>query len=244
MPQKVIGQGHFIASPQTEDGTLLLSEVTLAGFLSVEATTTVETTVSQLDSGFIVKTSLKYLEKGALGLKPSITTSGGNSDEPIRLGDGLRYKELMERVSKIESFVNEISYMMKTLVQNSRPPPTNVEIAKEIWTRASMYLQLQKQSADATHNMHMELIKNAIDVRYNDTKVEIKDIKDHLLQTTSTTPTLPKYTKGDARKGDNDNMRKLPPLVKKDQKRPDTSEAKKAKADALEKEKKKDTREA
>ncbi|KAJ0509435.1 hypothetical protein HanIR_Chr11g0528741 [Helianthus annuus] len=137
-----------------------------------------------------------------------------------------------------------MNYMMKTLVQNSRPPPTNVEIAKEIWTRVSMYLQLQKQSADATHNMHMELIKNVVDVRYNDTKVEIKDIKDHLLQTTSIAPTLRIYTEADARKGENDNMRNLPPLVKNDQKRPDTSEAKKAKADALDKEKKKDTREA
>ncbi|KAJ0623114.1 hypothetical protein HanIR_Chr01g0028211 [Helianthus annuus] len=149
----------------------------------------------------------------------------------------------MERITKLESSVDAIKDMLKTMVQNSRVPPINAESANEIWTHASMYLQLQKKSTDTTHNMQMELIRNMVDARYVDTEAEIKAIRDHLLQTTGTAPTLSKYTNDDAKKGENDSMRKLPPLVKKAQKRLDTSAAKKFKADALEKEKRKDTRE-
>ncbi|MFS7889792.1 hypothetical protein Hanom_Chr00s000005g01611211 [Helianthus anomalus] len=109
MLQKVIGPSQVIDSPQLGEGTTFLSQVTLGNFSSEAATTTVETTVSQLDGGYIAKNSLEettiqstivhsitvgsswYQEQGALGSKLSTTTSGGNSDDPINLGDGLRY---------------------------------------------------------------------------------------------------------------------------------------------------------
>ncbi|MFS7936026.1 hypothetical protein Hanom_Chr05g00410541 [Helianthus anomalus] len=145
-----------------------------------------------------------------MGSKPSITTSGGNSDGPTNLGDELRCKELTDKVSKLESFVDEIIIMLKILVQNSKPPPTNAELAEKVWFHAQSYLQLQKQSAHATHNIHMEMIRNMIEARYNDTQAEIKAVKDHILQAIGTIPT-PRYPTDEAKKGESsNNLRKLP----------------------------------
>ncbi|MFS8022127.1 hypothetical protein Hanom_Chr16g01435841 [Helianthus anomalus] len=126
----------------------------LTGFLSEAITTTVETPVSQLDSGYITKTSLKATtvestvvhsiivgspqnqEQGAFGSKLSITTFGGNSDNPINIGDELKYQDLMDRVTKLESSVDQIKGMITTLVQNSKPPPTNAKMVEKIWSHA------------------------------------------------------------------------------------------------------------
>ncbi|MFS7938833.1 hypothetical protein Hanom_Chr05g00444401 [Helianthus anomalus] len=149
-PQVTRSTIELIANPQVDEGTPFVSQVTLAGFSSEATTTTIGTTVSQLDSAYIAKTSLKAAtiestivypltvgspqnqEQGAFGSKPNTTTSGRNLDDPINLGDGLRYQELTERVTKKESSIDEIKEIMKTLVQNSRTPPTNVEISREI----------------------------------------------------------------------------------------------------------------
>ncbi|MFS7919546.1 hypothetical protein Hanom_Chr03g00213911 [Helianthus anomalus] len=100
----------------------------------------------------------------------------------------------------MESSFEEVNDILKTLVRNSKSPPTNAQIVKEIWTHAQLYLQLQKKFADATHNIHMELIRNMVDARYKDTQSEIKAIKDHLLQTTCST-LKQSYPVDDAKRG-------------------------------------------
>ena len=112
-----------------------------------------------MDSGYIAKTLLKATtatttkvtsapvgspqnqEKGAFVTETSVqtpvhdvtnktTTSGRSSDDPIKLGDELRYKELTTRVSKIKSSVGEIKSMLQQLLsQNNQPSvPTTAEI--------------------------------------------------------------------------------------------------------------------
>ncbi|MFS7951963.1 hypothetical protein Hanom_Chr07g00601431 [Helianthus anomalus] len=139
----------IIAIPQADEATPPMSKKTQVGISSGVATTTVETMVSQLDNGYIIKTPLKaktvetivstsvgspqYHEQRALGLKPSLTTSGGNSDDLVNSSDGLNYQEMTEMVTNLEPSVGEMKDMMKILIQNSRPRSSNVDIAKEIW---------------------------------------------------------------------------------------------------------------
>ncbi|MFS7969145.1 hypothetical protein Hanom_Chr09g00805761 [Helianthus anomalus] len=124
LPHVTSPSPEIIAKPQAEESTPLVSQVRLAGFSSEATITTVGTTVSQLDIGYIAKTTLKATtvestkvhslsigspknqEVGAFGLKPNTTTSSRNLDDPIKLGDGLRYHELTERVTKMESLID------------------------------------------------------------------------------------------------------------------------------------------
>ncbi|MFS7911307.1 hypothetical protein Hanom_Chr02g00116561 [Helianthus anomalus] len=121
----------IVAIAQAEEVTPPVSQETQVGISSDATTTTVETTISQLDDGYIIKTPLtettveaivslpvrspRYQEKGETSSKLGITTSVGNSDDPINLGGGLNYPELMERVTKLETSVGEIRDMMKNL---------------------------------------------------------------------------------------------------------------------------------
>ncbi|MFS7966842.1 hypothetical protein Hanom_Chr09g00778601 [Helianthus anomalus] len=50
---------EITAHPQENEGTPLVSQVTLGGFSSEATTIAIETTISQLDNGYIAKTSLK-----------------------------------------------------------------------------------------------------------------------------------------------------------------------------------------
>ncbi|MFS8023726.1 hypothetical protein Hanom_Chr16g01454841 [Helianthus anomalus] len=153
----------------------------------------------------------------------------------------------MERVTKLESSVEEIKEMMKNLVQNSKAPPSNADIAKETWANVQPYLHLQKQVVEEKHNMHVELIRPMVDAKYKDSRAEVKSIKDFIHENTGKTLTLPTY-EDDVKKGEKECMRKLPPLVKKGWKRPDIVALKKAKqkeiAKVVEKEKRRDTRKA
>ncbi|MFS7930454.1 hypothetical protein Hanom_Chr04g00344541 [Helianthus anomalus] len=116
-----------LANPSTaEDATPHDLHVTFGGSSSEAATTNVETSVSHLDRGYIPKTSLKativeattvttvpvggpqYQDKGASDIDdmgfismeiPDTTTTGGSSDDLIKLGDELRYKEYRENES-------------------------------------------------------------------------------------------------------------------------------------------------
>ncbi|MFS7908153.1 hypothetical protein Hanom_Chr01g00079851 [Helianthus anomalus] len=117
-----------------------------------------------MDNGYISKTPLKaitietivsasvgspqYQEQGALGIKPSLTTSGRNLDHPVNSGDGFNYKKLTERVTQLETSVGEIKDMMKILLKNSTPKPSNAVIAKEMWAHVQPYLHFQKQAAE------------------------------------------------------------------------------------------------
>ncbi|KAJ0579484.1 hypothetical protein HanHA300_Chr04g0118451 [Helianthus annuus] len=121
------------AIPQTlEKLTRLEFYENLGGSSSGAATTTVEPIGYQLDSGYIIKTPLKATtveattvtpapvgspqnqEKGAFVyddmesfpiIKTNTTSTGGNSDDPVKLGDELRYKDLTDRMSTIETSI-------------------------------------------------------------------------------------------------------------------------------------------
>ncbi|MFS7987177.1 hypothetical protein Hanom_Chr11g01019421 [Helianthus anomalus] len=56
-------------------------------------------------------------------MEPNQTTSRRNSDDPIKLGDELRYKELMERMTSMESSIEEMKSMMKQMLKNSESQP-------------------------------------------------------------------------------------------------------------------------
>ncbi|MFS8007421.1 hypothetical protein Hanom_Chr14g01260811 [Helianthus anomalus] len=140
---------HPAIPSKAEEATSLGLQVTLGDISSEAATTIIETTVLQLVSGYIHKTSLKattveatkvtfvpvgspqYQDKGASGFdvlgfiskeKPDTTTIGGSSGDPIKFGDELRYQDLAERVSKIETSVDETKNMMKQMFRNLQKP--------------------------------------------------------------------------------------------------------------------------
>ncbi|KAM0054974.1 hypothetical protein Hdeb2414_s0006g00200771 [Helianthus debilis subsp. tardiflorus] len=133
---------------------------TLGGSLSGAATTTVEPIGDQLDSGYIIKTPLKATtdevttvisaslgspqneEKGAsvsddMGTSPIIKiktiTTGGNSDDPIKVGDEFTYKDLTVGVSKIETDVAEMKELIKQMIELFKSQPSRQEIANELW---------------------------------------------------------------------------------------------------------------
>ena len=142
--QQVTGtEENQLANPRTEEVTPLEFNVTLGEFSSEAATTDVETIVSQQDSGYIAKTSLKATtdeaaivtvksvgspqnqDKGASGsfsmdspprTEPVATTTVRNSDDPINLGDGLKYQELRDRVHSIEISIADIKTDLKTIM--------------------------------------------------------------------------------------------------------------------------------
>ncbi|MFS7979571.1 hypothetical protein Hanom_Chr10g00929281 [Helianthus anomalus] len=59
----------------------------------------------------------------------------------------------------------------------------------------------------------MELIRIMVDAKYKNTQADIKGIKEHLLKITCVAPTqiIPD---DDAKKGEKDSLRKLPPDLK------------------------------
>ncbi|MFS8024790.1 hypothetical protein Hanom_Chr16g01467581 [Helianthus anomalus] len=85
--------------------------------------------------------SPQYQEKGALvdetletppGSKADTTTTGGKSDDPIHLGDGLKYQDLMERLSSIETTVLTMNQSIQTLVEASKSQPTHQQLSQEL----------------------------------------------------------------------------------------------------------------
>ncbi|MFS8007420.1 hypothetical protein Hanom_Chr14g01260801 [Helianthus anomalus] len=66
-------------------------------------------------------------------------------------------------------------------------------------------LQLQRQHVDLQHEQHMQLFRNIVDARYQDTLTDIKAIKAHLRQTTGTSPPTVVFVEtADAKKGEKD----------------------------------------
>ena len=183
--------------------------------MSQATTIDVETIVSHQDSGYITKTPLKATtdeativfpksvgspqnqEKGASGSHPldspprteSVkTTTGRNSDDPINLGDELKYQELTARVQTIETSVADIKSDVKLILESlatlSKSQPSTADIASELWKSVSPIIIAHRKLADQTHETYMAEIRNMVDARYKDTHADIQAIKDHLLKTT------------------------------------------------------------
>ncbi|KAJ0784708.1 hypothetical protein HanLR1_Chr01g0034881 [Helianthus annuus] len=157
---------------------------TLGGGSSGAATTTVEPIGDQLDSGYIIKTPLKATtdevttvisasvgspqneEKGAFVsddmetspiIKTNTTTTGGNSDDPIKVGDELTYKDLTVRVSTIETDVIEMKELIKQMIELFKSQPTRQEIANELWNSMQPILQAQRNLAESNRNFSLNL---------------------------------------------------------------------------------------
>ncbi|MFS7906008.1 hypothetical protein Hanom_Chr01g00054351 [Helianthus anomalus] len=133
------------------DSTPLSFQETLGGSSSEAATTTSEPIGFQLDDGYKYKSSLKattvegtivtsvpvgspeYQDKRVFAStnleispvkEPNTTTSGRDSDYPIKLGDELRYKAPTERMSSMESLMVELKDMMKQMMEHSKSQPS------------------------------------------------------------------------------------------------------------------------
>ncbi|KAJ0741053.1 hypothetical protein HanOQP8_Chr06g0223601 [Helianthus annuus] len=136
------------AIPQTVEEVIPFEfYVTLDGSSSGAVATHVESTYLHLENSFISKTPLmantieatkvtsvpvgspQNQENGAfvfddlestLFTKTNTTTSGENSDDPIKLGYALRYGELMNRMSSIENTIGEMKDLMKQMLEVSK----------------------------------------------------------------------------------------------------------------------------
>ncbi|MFS7905955.1 hypothetical protein Hanom_Chr01g00053761 [Helianthus anomalus] len=57
-------------------------------------------------------------------IKTNTTTSSMNSEDPINLGDKLRYKDLTDKIISLETTVAEMKEMMKQTMELSRSHPS------------------------------------------------------------------------------------------------------------------------
>ncbi|KAJ0600577.1 hypothetical protein HanIR_Chr03g0118691 [Helianthus annuus] len=239
--QMTVSEPIQSANPQTvEEDTPHEFYKTLGGISSGATTTTGEPIGFLLDNGYITKTPLKATtveattvtsvpvgspqnqEKGAfvydhmetsLVIKTNTTTSGRNSNDPIKLGDELRYKDLTDRMSSVENSVGEMKDMMKHMLENSKCKPSTQQITQEIWNYVQPILAAQRELAELNHNKHIELNRIMVEARYKDTQADIRGIKESLLKLTgsSPTPVFEKDDEDDAKKGEKDIMRKSEP---------------------------------
>ncbi|MFS7963377.1 hypothetical protein Hanom_Chr08g00737361 [Helianthus anomalus] len=147
----------------------------------------------------------QYQEKGASVVDigstlPSSTsdktTASGKSDDPIKLGDGLKYQELTARVEKLDTSVAKIKDMLQQLltvqtVQSTVVPSQTTAILNELWNLFQPFLQQQHQLAEQQHEKQVQDLKTSMESRFRDTKDDIKAIKAHLFTTTGTaSPTV------------------------------------------------------
>ncbi|MFS8012612.1 hypothetical protein Hanom_Chr14g01322901 [Helianthus anomalus] len=135
--------------------------------------------------------------------KADTTTSGGISDDPIKLGDELRYRELTARMSSFENTIGEMKDMMKHLLEASKSHPIHQQITQELWNSVQPILAAQRELAEINHNSHMELIKVMVEARYKDTQANTRGIKESRAKLTGSSPTLifEKDDEDDAKKG-------------------------------------------
>ncbi|KAJ0434820.1 hypothetical protein HanIR_Chr17g0886111 [Helianthus annuus] len=104
------------------------------------------------------------------------------------------YKELTERVDKLDTSVADIKSMLQQLLQAQKAPPTaatsttSAPSSPELWSPFQPMLHQQRQYADQQHEVQIQKIRNLMEARFKDTQADIKAIKAHLLQTTGTAP--------------------------------------------------------
>ncbi len=132
------------------------------------------------------------------------TTASGKSDDPIKLGDGLKYQELSARVEKLDTSVAEIKEMLQqlltiqkvpsTAVPSQTPAPPPADVTNELWNLFQPFLQQQFQLAEQQHEKHVQELKKAMESRFRDTNDDIKALKAQLLTTTGTAPPTVLYT--------------------------------------------------
>ncbi len=133
--------------------------------------------------------SPQYQEKGASvdeplettpGLKADTTTTGGKSDDPIHLGDGLNYQDLTERLSSTETIVLNMNQSIQTLVEASKSQPTHQQLSQELWNSVQPIITAQRELEEIQHNTEMAFFRNMVEAMYKDTQAEIKAIKEAL----------------------------------------------------------------
>ncbi|MFS7917192.1 hypothetical protein Hanom_Chr03g00186201 [Helianthus anomalus] len=66
-------------------------------------------------------------------INTNTTITGGNSDYPIKLGDELRYKDLTNKMSSVETSVAEMKDMMKQMMEILKSQPSTQQIVDELW---------------------------------------------------------------------------------------------------------------
>ncbi|KAJ0935917.1 hypothetical protein HanRHA438_Chr03g0124931 [Helianthus annuus] len=169
-------------------------------------TTSVTTSELSLTAGNIKglssaeERSPQYQEKGAsmddfwaTAPKSHIdtTTTGGDSDDPVKSGDDSRYNELTARVENLESSVAEIKDMVQQLLeaqiaQSSAPPAQapapQAFAANELWNIFQPMLEQQQHMADKKHALQVKMLTNMVESRFKDTQADIKAIKASIQQ--------------------------------------------------------------
>ncbi|MFS7953596.1 hypothetical protein Hanom_Chr07g00620591 [Helianthus anomalus] len=126
------------------------------------------------------------------------TTVSGKSDDPIKLGDGLKYQKLTDRVAKLDNSVAELKDMLQQLLQVQKVQSTTVppqapalqqaSATNELWKLFQPFLHHQAHLADQQHEKHVQLLKNAMESRFKDTQADLKALKTQILHSTGTAP--------------------------------------------------------
>ncbi|XP_021975328.1 uncharacterized protein LOC110870455 [Helianthus annuus] len=185
----------------------------------LKATTAEATKVStgEISKVTTAEGSPRYREKGAsvdenLETPPvstaDTTTTGGKLDDPIKLGDDLKYQDLTERLSTIETTIATMNDSISFLVEASKSQSTRQQYSQELWNDVQPILVAQRELLAAQHKTEMDFVRVMVDARYKDTQADIRGIKEALVKLTGTTP-APVFEKedDDAKKGEKHNMK-------------------------------------
>ena len=128
--------------------------------------------------------------------KADTTTSGGNSDDPIKLGDGIKYQDLTDRISNLETTVADMKDQLKQLVDAFKIQTSHQQLCQELRNSVQPILAAPRELAEIQLNSHMKLIRVMVEARYKDTQADIKGIKECIAKLTGTTP-APVFEKDD-----------------------------------------------
>ncbi|MFS7944883.1 hypothetical protein Hanom_Chr06g00517481 [Helianthus anomalus] len=126
----VVSEPVQLANPQTVDeATPLEFHEILDGISSGAVTTDAEGSPQNQEQGASANDNMETHPIS----KADTTTSGRNSDDPIKIGDELKYNDLTERMSNIETTVGEMKDLMKQLVDPSKSQPSHQQLSQELW---------------------------------------------------------------------------------------------------------------
>ncbi|MFS7912955.1 hypothetical protein Hanom_Chr02g00136011 [Helianthus anomalus] len=108
------------------------------------------------------------------------------------------YRELTDRIDKLDTSVAEIKDMLQQVLKVQKVPPTatttptaappSAATSNELWSLFQPLLQQQRELADKQHEIQIQQFRNLMESRFKDTQADIKAIKAHILNTTGNAP--------------------------------------------------------
>ncbi|MFS7995871.1 hypothetical protein Hanom_Chr12g01123151 [Helianthus anomalus] len=126
------------------------------------------------------------------------TIVSGKSDDPIKLGDDLKYQDLTARIEKLDTSVVNLKNMLQQVLKTQKMQSTVVPpqapalqqalATNELWNLFQPFLHHQAQFADQQHEKHVQQLRHTMESRFKNTQADLKALKTQIMHTTGTAP--------------------------------------------------------